>query len=57
MPARKDDDVGKMKTLHKRRKRRTAKQGGGKSRHAAKSGRTGSVHSKKLQSQRPKGEK
>lgn len=44
--------MGKMKTLHKRRKRRTAKQGSGKSKHANKSGRTGSVHSKKLKSRR-----
>ena len=47
--------MGKMKTLHKRRKRRTTKQGGGKSRHASKSGRTGSVHTKKLATRQPKG--
>lgn len=40
--------MGRMKTLHKRRKRRTMKQGKGKSTHRAKSGRTGSVHAKKL---------
>jgi hypothetical protein len=45
--------MGKMKTLHKRRKRRTAKQGGGKSRHRGKSGRTGSMHAKKLATRNP----
>jgi hypothetical protein len=43
-----------MGKLHTRRKRRTAKQGAGKSRHASKSGRTGSTHSKKLATRRPK---
>ena len=46
--------MGKMKTLHKRRKRRTSKQGGGKSTHANKHGRTGSVRSKQLASRQPK---
>lgn len=44
--------MGKMKTFHKRRKRRTAKQGAGKSVHRGKSGRTGSIHTKKLKSAR-----
>jgi hypothetical protein len=43
-----------MRKLHTRRKRRTAKQGGGKSTHRAKSGRTGSVHSKRLATRQPK---
>lgn len=45
--------MGKMAKLHTRRKRRTAKQGAGKSKHASKSGRTGSVHSRKLASRQP----
>lgn len=45
--------MGKMKTLRKRRHRRTAKQGAGKSKHKGKSGRTGSMHAKKLASRRP----
>jgi hypothetical protein len=46
--------MGKMKTFHTRRKRRTAKQGKGRSLHRSKSGRTGSAHSKKLATRRPK---
>jgi hypothetical protein len=46
--------MGKMKTLHTRRKRRTSKQGKGKSVHRSKSGRTGSTHSKKLATRQPK---
>ena len=44
--------MGRMKTMHKRRKRRTAKQGAGKSAHKGRSGRTGSMHTRKLKSRR-----
>lgn len=46
--------MSKMRKLHTRRKRRTSKQGKGRSLHRSKSGRTGSVHSKKLATRRPK---
>jgi len=45
--------MSKMRTIHNRRKRRTAKQGAGKSAHKSHHGRTGSVRAKHLASRQP----